>query len=51
MSGPLREATWREGAPPALPRPHGVAEWWRVIRRAVPALLVLLLGEWLLAMV
>ena len=44
MSGPLREATWREGAPPALPRPHGVAEWWRVIRRAVPALLVLLLG-------
>ncbi|TJZ93871.1 1-acyl-sn-glycerol-3-phosphate acyltransferase [Paracoccus gahaiensis] len=36
--------TWREGAPPPLPGPQGLREWQRVLRRAVPAILVLLLG-------
>lgn len=38
------EATWRDGAPPPLPRPSGLAAWWRVIWRGVPAILVLLIG-------
>lgn len=38
------EATWRDGVQPVLPRPQGVLGWWRVIRRAVPAILVLLVG-------
>lgn len=37
-------ATWREGEVPDLPRPQGVAGWWRVARRGVPAVLVLLAG-------
>lgn len=38
------EATWREGEPPELPRPRGVTGWWRVVRRGIPAILVLLVG-------
>ena len=38
------EATWRGEPPPLLPRPRGIAAWWRVIRRGVPAVLVLLVG-------
>ncbi len=38
------DATWRAGVPPALPRPSGVLGWWRVVRRGVPAILVLLVG-------
>ncbi|RJL19534.1 lysophospholipid acyltransferase family protein [Paracoccus siganidrum] len=41
---PLREATWRGEATPVLPRPRGIAGWWRVLRRGVPAVLVLLAG-------
>ncbi|MBU3029880.1 lysophospholipid acyltransferase family protein [Paracoccus marinaquae] len=37
-------ATWREGEAIALPRPDGARGWWRVIRRGVPAVLVLLAG-------
>lgn len=37
-------ATWRDGTPPPLPRPAGLAGWWRVARRLVPAVLVLLTG-------
>ncbi|MCQ0969688.1 1-acyl-sn-glycerol-3-phosphate acyltransferase [Paracoccus sp. TK19116] len=37
-------ATWRGEAPPVLRRPEGLGGWWRVIRRGVPAVLVLLLG-------
>ncbi|MCF3972054.1 lysophospholipid acyltransferase family protein [Paracoccus salsus] len=37
-------ATWREVETPALPRPQGLAGWWRVIRRGLPAVLVLLVG-------
>ena len=59
MSDPGRgAATWRGAPPPVLPRPSGLG-WLRVIRRGVPAVLVLLLGvllilplravEWLLA--
>ena len=40
----LRDATWREDEPAPLPRPKGVAAWWRVISRGVPAVLVLLIG-------
>lgn len=39
-----REATWREGAPPPLPGAQGAGDWWRVIRRGLPAILILLLG-------
>ncbi|MDO5706271.1 MAG: 1-acyl-sn-glycerol-3-phosphate acyltransferase, partial [Paracoccus sp. (in: a-proteobacteria)] len=52
-------ATWRGAAPHDLPRPQGLRGWWRVIRRGVPAVLVLLIGtvlilplrgvEWLIA--
>ncbi|MBK4215068.1 1-acyl-sn-glycerol-3-phosphate acyltransferase [Paracoccus caeni] len=38
------EATWRGAEPPEMRRPQGVAGWWRVIRRGVPAVLVLLIG-------
>lgn len=39
------EATWRDGDPaPALPRPQGLRGWWRVLRRGLPAILVLLAG-------
>lgn len=41
---PLREATWRGEATPVLPRPRGIAGWWRVLRRGGPAVLVLLAG-------
>lgn len=44
MNGTGRHTTWREGAPPATSRPSGIAGWWRVIRRGVPAVLILLLG-------
>lgn len=47
MTEPLpapREATWRDGVPPALPRPQGLRDWLRVARRLLPAVLVLLLG-------
>ncbi|MGZ3216711.1 lyso-ornithine lipid O-acyltransferase [Paracoccus sp. T5] len=40
----MTSATWREGTPPPLPGPQGVAGWLRVIRRGVPAVLILLLG-------
>lgn len=40
----MNDATWREGTPPPLPGPQGPADWLRVIRRGVPAILVLLLG-------
>ncbi|RMC33812.1 lysophospholipid acyltransferase family protein [Paracoccus alkanivorans] len=36
--------TWRGGEAPELPRPRGIAGWWRVIRRGLPAILVLLAG-------
>ncbi|MFN3276742.1 MAG: lysophospholipid acyltransferase family protein [Paracoccus sp. (in: a-proteobacteria)] len=39
-----RDATWREGVPPDLPGPQGVGDWLRVIRRGLPAVLILLLG-------
>lgn len=39
------EATWRDSAPPPpLDRPRGLAGWWRVARRGLPAVLVLLAG-------
>jgi 1-acyl-sn-glycerol-3-phosphate acyltransferase len=38
------DATWREGQPPELPRPTGPAAWWRILRRGVPAILILLIG-------
>ena len=37
-------ATWRGETPPPLPAPRGIAAWWRVIRRGLPAILVLLIG-------
>lgn len=37
-------ATWRAEEVPDLPRPEGIAGWWRVVRRGVPAVLVLLIG-------
>lgn len=36
--------TWREGESPELPRPSGLGGWCRVIRRGLPAILVLLAG-------
>lgn len=42
---PRRDGTtWREGETPELPRPKGIGGWWRVIRRGLPAILVLLIG-------
>lgn len=41
---PAREATWRGEATPPLPGPQGLAGWWRVVRRGLPAVLVLLVG-------
>lgn len=38
------EATWRDGAAPPVYRPQGVRDWLRVIRRGLPAVLVLLIG-------
>lgn len=38
------EVTWRSEDIPELMRPGGVAGWWRVVRRGVPATLVLLIG-------
>ncbi|WCR11936.1 1-acyl-sn-glycerol-3-phosphate acyltransferase [Paracoccus stylophorae] len=35
---------WRGETLPAMPRPQGVRGWWRVVRRGVPAILVLLAG-------
>lgn len=35
---------WNEGELPDLPRPQGWQGWWRVIRRGVPAVFVLLVG-------
>ncbi|MBM3605695.1 MAG: 1-acyl-sn-glycerol-3-phosphate acyltransferase [Alphaproteobacteria bacterium] len=40
----MTDATWREGTPPPLPGPQGLREWLRVVRRGLPAVLVLLLG-------
>ncbi|CAM3088090.1 1-acyl-sn-glycerol-3-phosphate acyltransferase [Paracoccus nototheniae] len=40
----MLDPTWRAGAPPPLPGPQGLADWLRVIRRGLPAVLVLLLG-------
>lgn len=38
-------ATWRDDGPlPKLPRPQGARGWWRVVRRGVPAVLILLIG-------
>ncbi|SNT75883.1 lysophospholipid acyltransferase family protein [Paracoccus seriniphilus] len=37
-------ATWRDGDTPVLPAPQGVRGWWRVLRRGVPAVVVLLIG-------
>lgn len=36
--------TWREGAPPPMTAPRGLRDWLRVIRRGLPAVLILLLG-------
>ena len=36
--------TWREAEPLPLPGPRGLGDWLRVIRRGLPAVLVLLLG-------
>lgn len=45
MSDPGRgAATWRGGDEMALSRPAGLPGWWRVVRRAVPAIAVLLIG-------
>ncbi|MFN3526518.1 MAG: lysophospholipid acyltransferase family protein [Paracoccus sp. (in: a-proteobacteria)] len=44
LDPPRRDATWREGVPPPLPGPQGPGDWLRVIRRGVPAVLVLLIG-------
>ncbi|MDO5614502.1 MAG: lysophospholipid acyltransferase family protein [Paracoccus sp. (in: a-proteobacteria)] len=60
MTDPGRgSATWRGADPPTLPGPQGLRGWWRVVRRGVPAVLVLLVGvililplravEWLIA--
>ena len=38
------EVTWRSDDVPDLARPVGLLGWWRVIRRGVPAVLVLLIG-------
>lgn len=40
--------TWNEGEAPEMPRPDGLRGWWRVIRRGIPAILVLLTGVVLL---
>lgn len=37
-------ATWRDSDTQVLQRPQGLGGWWRVIRRGVPAVLVLLVG-------
>lgn len=36
--------TWRDAEPPVPARPRGLRDWLRVIRRGVPAVLVLMLG-------
>lgn len=36
--------SWGEGAEMQLARPSGLAGWWRLTRRGVPAILVLLIG-------
>lgn len=42
---PLRgHLTWYGADVPGLPRPKGLAGWWRVVRRGVPAILILLIG-------
>lgn len=41
---PATNWVWNEGELPDLPRPQGWRGWWRVIRRGVPAILVLLIG-------
>ncbi|MDP0925783.1 lysophospholipid acyltransferase family protein [Paracoccus onubensis] len=42
---PVRgEMTWRSDDVPALARPAGFLGWWRVMRRGIPAILVLLIG-------
>lgn len=41
---PERDATWRGGVPPTLAAPRGLRAWSRVLRRGLPAILVLLLG-------
>jgi 1-acyl-sn-glycerol-3-phosphate acyltransferase len=38
------DATWREGIPPELPGPKGPRAWFRILRRGIPAVLVLLIG-------
>lgn len=38
------EATWRGEPEPDLPGPQGFAGWFRVVRRGVPAILVLIVG-------
>ena len=37
-------ATWRGDPPTELGRPQGLAGWFRVVRRGLPAILVLLIG-------
>lgn len=41
---PATSQTWRGAAVPDLPPPAGLAGWWRVLRRGVPAVLILLIG-------
>lgn len=41
---PMRDATWRGAAVPVPPRPRGARGWFRVIRRGVPAIAVLMIG-------
>lgn len=44
-TAPRRDGTtWCEGDALELPRPKGIGGWWRVIRRGLPAILVLLIG-------
>ena len=42
--GRRAEATWRGGTPPPFRKPHGFRDWARVVRRGIPAILVLLIG-------
>ncbi|MFV0385153.1 lysophospholipid acyltransferase family protein [Paracoccus sp. (in: a-proteobacteria)] len=37
-------AEWDRTIAPELPRPDGIGGWWRVLRRGVPAVAVLLVG-------
>lgn len=44
----MTQATWRDSPPRPLPGPQGPRAWLRVVRRIVPAVLVLMIGVILL---